>query len=138
MKPFVPILLLSLVLGGCVRLDDRGFDNVNLRADARALKAVEIGAYTPFAWDRLYVFGHRSTRETISEEIGRSVPFPHREAETHCLLVFVSGGGVVAAFEEPRGLVDFDNLPRKGGYSRAESKFKGAPSGDGALLLPGS
>ena len=124
-----------LLLMGCIKLDERGFDNARLGEDIKNSLPVDIGAYTPFGWDRFYVYGPRSSRETIREEIGTSVPYPHKELETHCLLVFVSAGRVVTAFEEPRSVVDFINLVRPGGYSRMEAKFKGAVASDKAYLL---
>jgi hypothetical protein len=131
------VLLFALVFltGGCVRLDEHGFDDAKLKDDIKQGKPIEIANYTPFAWDRFYVYVHTDSRDAIKAEVGQSIPFPHRESQSHCLLVFMSGGKPVAAFEEPRGSIDFFQVYLKGGYARGEAKFRGTLASDGVYFL---
>ncbi len=123
------------MLAGCVRLDNHGFLDSRLVDDIKSGKMVEIAKYTPFAWDRLYIYEPRSLRETIKQETGVSVPYPHLDGGGYCLLVFTQQGTIAAAFEEPRGVVDFMNLYQHGGYAAASAVFTGSIMPDGSVLL---
>jgi hypothetical protein len=130
-----PLLALSLAWGGCVKLDNRGFDGAKLKEDASRSPAVDIGAYTDFAWDRLWIFPPQIPGSAIKAAVGVSVPFPHRELESHCLLVFFAGPKLSAAFEESRSEVDFVDVARPGGFSRPEARFRGTLQSGGTVLL---
>jgi hypothetical protein len=126
---------LGALLAGCVRLDSHGFSDSALVADIRSGSPIGMDKYTPFAWDHLYIYEPRNSRETIKEETGTSVPYPHLDGGGYCLLVFTQEGRITAAFEEPRAVVDFMNLYQKGGYTRVAARFKGAIGPDGSVVL---
>lgn len=135
MKTRFLVFAVAWGLSGCVRLDERGFDDVQFQRDLRQGAPIAIGSYTPFNWDHLYIYVPGSLRATIKQEVGTSVPYPHLDGGGYCLLVFTSGGKIAAAFEEARNRVDFARLYRNGGYSRDEATFKGSTAADGSYLL---
>jgi hypothetical protein len=123
MKIAVSLLTAALILCGCTRFSDHGFDRTKLAADADKGAPIRLADYTSFDWDRVHIFAPYTPAEVIKEEVGSSVPFPHGDSEGYCLLVFLSQGKIAAAFEAERKPADFAELFRKGGYSREDASF---------------
>jgi len=123
MKNAAFLLFLALAFTGCTRLSNQGLDQVKLAADVAAGSMVRLGGYTSFEWDRVFIFGPYTPPAAITEAVGSDVWFPHRDSETHCLLVFRFHGKTVRAFEVDRNAADFEQLFQKTGYAREEADF---------------
>lgn len=123
MKSAAILLFAVLVLCSCVRLSDRGFDRAKFAEDAHKDAAIRLADYTSFDWDRVHIFAPYTPADLIRDEVGSRVPFPHSNSEDHCLVVFMSGRRIAAAFEVDRKPADFAQLFRKTGYSREEADF---------------
>jgi len=118
-------LLALLLFSGCTwtKLSEEGFNRGEFTADARKGVSLRLADYTSFTWDHVSIFGPNTPDDTVTKEVGRSVPFPHAGSGNHCLLVFVSHGEIAAAFELEKSLADFSHLFRLGGYTPAEAIF---------------
>jgi hypothetical protein len=123
MKNILLALCLGLAMCGCVRLSEQGFDRTRYAADVGRNAMIRLSDYTSFDWTRVHVFAPYTPASVIRDEVGRRVPFPHGSSESHCLLVFMSGDKISAAFEIERSQADFSRLFRKAGYSRDEAVF---------------
>lgn len=123
MKNIALLLIIAVASFGCARLSDEGFDPAKLSADVSRGAVVSLADYTSFQWDRVHIFSPHTPAETVKSEVGKSVPYPHRDSEGWCLLVFLSGREVVSAFEVERTSADFAHLFRAGGYSQEEAVF---------------
>ena len=124
MKTVGFLLIAALILFGCTRLSDNGFDRAKFATETGKNGAtIRLADYSTFDWDRVHIFGPFTPAKVIKEEVGESVPFPHGDSDGHCLLVFLSRGKVAAAFEVERNAGDFAELFHKGGYSRDEAVF---------------
>src|SRR5690606_34776562 len=129
-------LAIALLVCGCAPPSDQGFARLKFQEDARKNASVRLSDYTHFSWDRLHVFHPYTSPDAIRSEVGHSVPFPHANNESHCLLVFLADEEIVSAFELPRRPVDFAELSLETGYSASESTFEVDDHGpDGALYL---
>ena len=88
LKTAVFVLAPLLLLCACTwrKLSDEGFRRAELTSDANRGVTLRLADYTPFAWDRVHIFGPYTPADVITKEVGRSVPFPHVDSEEHCLL----------------------------------------------------
>lgn len=116
-------LIASLLFFGCGRHSPTGFDQAKLQDKRHKGAIVRIADHTAFAWDRFHVFPPYAPSSIIRKEVGREVPFPNRNSENHCLLVFLKGDRIEAAFEQPRTPIDFAGLYRRNGYPPQEATF---------------
>jgi len=98
------------------------------------LEAIELAQITPFAWEKLYLFGPYSTSQQIQAVAGSSAASIQTEIAENdgiVLFVFVAGGDVVAYLDFPRR-PDLAALANTSGYSPAQAVFvldeKGSPT----------
>ncbi|MFO0912060.1 MAG: hypothetical protein U0795_03825 [Pirellulales bacterium] len=79
-----------------------------------------------FAWDKMYVFGCYSSRESVEKTLGFSWPDFGRtsieSSDSVVLVVFVEQGRVVGWYEQPRG-IELGYLANDKGYARSEARF---------------
>jgi hypothetical protein len=103
----------------------------NLEALIESYKAgtvdvIDISAITPFAWEKLYLFGPYTSEEIISEvtDIKRlgNLPTWIESDDGIVLFVFVNEGKIVRYMNVYRN-TDFASADRRSGYSPSEAVF---------------
>jgi len=122
---FLSFVLALFLFSGCTwtKLSEEGFNRREFTADAQRGVALRLADYTSFTWDHVHIFGPHTPRDTVTKEVGWSVPFPHVDSGNHCLLVFVSHEKIAAAFEVEMKVADFSHLFRRRGYVPPEAIF---------------
>jgi hypothetical protein len=128
------------VLAGCRAYSDGGFDAARLREDALQKPEVRLADYTPFEWDRVFIYIAYWSEEQVQSDVGSSLWFPSRAYESGVtegdwLLVFVRGTDVLATVRNRPLSVGFDVNPGAP-ITRDDAVFSvGKPNKDGWILL---
>ena len=119
----IGLALLVIWLGGGRRQPQRAL-TMSVESDAESF---DFAAETPFAWDRMYVFGCYSSRVKVEQDLGFSWPDYHETSigysDSVNLVVFTRENRVVAWFEQPRA-IELGDLDNGRGYSRSEAHFR--------------
>jgi hypothetical protein len=121
--------VLTALLAGGLWVRYRHAKVVQERLESRVAAGAasfDFAASTPFEWERMYVFGPYTPRETVEKALGFAWPdFRHtsiRSSKGDCLVVFVKDGRVVYWYEQPR-TIELGWLANEKGYDRAEAVF---------------
>jgi len=125
------VVALVLALTGCAKDKSHGLATVALRDAIAKNEVIELKKFTPFPWERVHFFAPYTPPAVIKTEVGTEIPFPHSSNEGYCLIVFLSGGAIVASFEVRRGDADFSELHRRSGYGPEEAIFTVKQTPDG-------
>ena len=119
----IVLALLVLWLGSVPRQPQR---DLTLSV-ASGADSIDVAAESPFAWDRMYVFGCYSSRVKVEQDLGFSWPDYHETSigysDSVNLVVFTRENRVVAWFEQPRA-IELGDLDNGRGYSRSEAHFR--------------
>mgnify|MGYP001609167012 CR=1 FL=1 len=127
----IATILALMFLAGC---NSGGGQGRAPSAQSRLESAVASGATSfdfaadpAFAWDRMYVFGCYSSRESVEKSLGFAWPdFSKTTIESSdsvVLVVFVHNGKVVGWYEQPR-TIELGGLANDKGYSRSAARFQ--------------
>lgn len=129
------VIALAVLIPGCLReapLVSRIESHV-----AAGHRSLDLAALTPFAWDRMYVFGPYTDHSRVERTLGFKWPEYAQttiaSSDSVCLLLFVAEGRIVHWCEQPRS-VDFVKLAGPHGYSPSDARFM-VDSDGGHILL---
>jgi hypothetical protein len=132
---------MAVLVSGCQNDCDSAALSIRSLLEARCsagFTTFDLGAASPFKWDRMFVFGPYTNQQAVDKALGfhwDGFVTSLESADSFDLVVFVTSGKVTHWFEEARGPVELDRIGGGIPYDSSHAVFKIVRDSDGTAFL---